>query len=148
MVGTRWRVGNVDVILATTTPAALAAKKVMSTIPIVITAAFDPVGAGLASSLAKPGGNVTGLGLLIPEISAKALALFKEAVPRASRIAVLWNPANPANASIWRELEPVARATGLVLQSQQVREPKDVDVAFVELAQTRRRHPHRATNKI
>jgi putative ABC transport system substrate-binding protein len=128
---------NVDLILATTTPAALAAKKVTSTIPIVITAAFDPVGAGLASSLAKPGGNVTGLGLLVPEISAKALALFKEAVPRASRIAVLWNPANPANASIWRELEPVARATGLVLQSQQVREPKDVDVAFVELAQTR-----------
>ena len=128
---------NVDLILATTTPAALAAKKVTSTIPIVITAAFDPVGAGLASSLAKPGGNVTGLGLLIPEISAKALALFKEAVPRASRIAVLWNPANPANASIWRELEPVARATGLVLQSQQVREPKDVDIAFVELAQTR-----------
>src|SRR4029077_9219869 len=89
------------------------------------------------SSLAKPGGNVTGLGLLIPEISAKALTLFKEAVRHASRIAVLWHPANPANAFIWTELEPVARATGLVLQSQQVREPKDVDVAFVELAQTR-----------
>ena len=124
---------NVDVIVTTTTPAALAAKRITSTIPIVITAAFDPVGAGLASSLAKPGGNVTGLGLLIPEISAKALTIFKEAVPHATRIAVLWNPANPATALVWRQVETIARATGLVLHSQQVREPKDVDVAFVGL---------------
>ena len=128
---------NVDVIVAATTPAALAAKKVTSTVPIVIPSAFDPVGAGLASSLAKPGGNVTGLGLLTPEVSAKALTLLKEVVPHASRIAVLWNPANPANALILREVETVARATGLELHSQQVREPKDVDVAFVELTEDR-----------
>ena len=84
-----------DLILATTTPAALAAKKVTSTIPIVITAAFDPVGAGLASSLAKPGGNVTGLGLLVPEISAKALALFKEAVHEGSPHSGLMEPGQP-----------------------------------------------------
>jgi putative tryptophan/tyrosine transport system substrate-binding protein len=120
-----------------TTPAALGAKKVTSTVPIVITDAFDPVGTGLASSLARPGGNVTGLGLLIPEISAKALTLFKEAVPHVSRIAVLWNPANPANAHVRSEVETVARATGLVLHWQDVREPKDVDDAFVELMQVR-----------
>jgi putative ABC transport system substrate-binding protein len=128
---------NVDVILAATTPAALAAKKATSTVPIVITAAFDPVGAGLARSLAKPGGNVTGLGLLIPEISAKALTLLKEVVPHASRMAVLWNPANPANAHVLSEVETVARAAGLVLHSQEVREPKDVDVAFDGLTKVR-----------
>jgi putative tryptophan/tyrosine transport system substrate-binding protein len=128
---------KVDIIVTPTTPAALAAKKATSTVPIVITAAFDPVGTGLASSLAKPGGNVTGLGLLIPEISAKALTLLKEAVPHASRIAVLWNPANVANVLVWSEVETVARATGLVLHSQEVREVKDVDVAFVELTEER-----------
>ncbi len=128
---------NVDVIVVATTPAALGAKKVTSTVPIVITDAFDPVGTGLASSLAKPGGNVTGLGLLIPEISAKALTLLKEAVAGITRVAVLWNPANAANAHVRSEVETVARATGLVLHWQDVREPKDVDVAFVELTQVR-----------
>ena len=124
---------NVDVIVVTTTPAALAAKKVTITVPIVITAAFDPVGSGLAHSLARPGGNVTGLGLLIPEISAKALALFKEAVPHATRIAVLWNETNPVNALVWKEMEVTAHARGLVLQSQPVLEAGDLDGAFTVL---------------
>ena len=72
---------KVDAIVTQTTPAALAAKQATSTIPIVITSAIDPVGAGLANSLARPGGNVTGLALLQPEISAKALSLLKEVVP-------------------------------------------------------------------
>jgi putative ABC transport system substrate-binding protein len=122
---------NVDAIVVNTTPAALAAKSATSTIPIVITSAFDPVGAGLATSLARPGGNVTGLGLLIPEVNAKALALLKEAVSHLSRVAVLWNAANPANALVWKEIEATARASHIILHSQPIREPKDLDVAFV-----------------
>src|SRR6516165_10487919 len=87
---------KVDVIVVSTTPAALAAKNATSTIPIVFPTAFDPVGAGLADSLARPGGNVTGLGLLIPEVSAKGLALLKEGVPALTEVAVLWNAANSA----------------------------------------------------
>ena len=87
---------KVDAIVVQTTPAALAAKQATRTIPIVITTAIDPVGAGLADSLARPGGNVTGVALLQPEISGKALSLLKEAVPTLSRVAVLWNEANPA----------------------------------------------------
>src|ERR1700730_806657 len=126
---------KVDAIVVSTTPAALAAKKATSTIPIVITSAFDPVGAGLATSLAKPGGNVTGLGMLIPEVNAKALALLKEAVPHLSRVAVLWNTANPANALVWKEIEATARAMDIILHSQPIREPKDLDIAFVGITQ-------------
>src|ERR1700736_6804799 len=101
---------KVDVIVVSTTPAALAAKKATSTIPIVFPTAFDPVGAGLAASLARPGGNVTGLGLLIPEVSAKGLALLKEAVPAATEVAVFWNAANSANSIVLRDVEATARA--------------------------------------
>ena len=80
---------EVDIIVVSTTPAILAAKKATSKIPIVFPAAFDPVGAGLADSLARPGGNVTGLGLLIPEVSAKGLALLKEGVPALAEVAVV-----------------------------------------------------------
>src|ERR1700730_17660698 len=116
---------KVDVIVVSTTPAALAAKKATSTIPIVFPTAFDPVGAGLAASLARPGGNVTGLGLLIPEVSAKGLALLKEAVPAATEVAVFWNAANSANSIVLRDVEATARAIGLAVHPQQVREPKD-----------------------
>ena len=126
---------NVDAIVVNTTPAALAAKRATSTIPIVITTAFDPVGAGLVTSLAKPGGNVTGLGLLLPEVTAKALALLKEAVPSVSQVAVLWNAANPANALIWKEIEATARAMDIILHSQPIREPNDFDTAFVGISQ-------------
>jgi ABC-type uncharacterized transport system substrate-binding protein len=111
---------NVDAIVVNTTPAALAAKWATSTIPIIITSAFDPVGAGLATSLAKPGGNVTGLGLLVPEVNAKALTLLKEAVPGLSRVAVLWNAANPANTLVWKEIEVTARAANVILHSQPI----------------------------
>jgi putative tryptophan/tyrosine transport system substrate-binding protein len=124
---------KVDAIVVNTTPAALAAKKATNTIPIIITSAIDPVGAGLAASLARPGGNVTGIGLLVPEVSAKALVLLKEAVPRLTRVAVLWNAANPALAPVWRHLEASASAAGLVLLSQQVREPQDFEPAFVAI---------------
>jgi ABC-type uncharacterized transport system substrate-binding protein len=126
---------SVDAIVVNTTPAALAAKRATSTVPIVITTAFDPVGAGLVASLAKPDGNVTGLGLLVPEVNAKALALLKEAVSGLRRVAVLWNAANSANQLVWKEIEATARASSIVLYSQAVREPKDFDRAFVEIAQ-------------
>jgi putative tryptophan/tyrosine transport system substrate-binding protein len=121
---------KVDAIVVQTTPAALAAKQATSTIPIVITSAIDPVGAGLANSLARPGGNVTGLALLQPEISAKALSLLKEVVPTLSRVAVLWNVANPAFTPVWRAVDATARSMGLVLLSQPVREPQDFATAF------------------
>jgi putative ABC transport system substrate-binding protein len=128
---------GVDVIVVSTTPAALAAKKATSTIPIVFPAAFDPVGAGLANSLARPGGNVTGLGLLIPEVSAKGLALLKEGVPALTEVAVFWNAANSVNSIVLRDVEVAARAIGLALHPQQVREPKDFEPAFIAIIQER-----------
>ena len=124
---------KVDVIVVNTTPAALAAKNASSAIPIVQMGAIDPVGAGLAASLARPGGNVTGLAILFPELAAKGLALLKEARPGLSRVAVLWNAANPANASVLRETETAARASGLTLQSVPVRAPKDFEDAFAQV---------------
>ena len=128
---------KVDAIVVGTTPAALAAKQATSTIPIVITAAIDPVGAGLADSLARPGGNVTGVALLQPEISGKALSLLKEAVPTLRRVAVLWNGANPAFTPVWREVDTTARSMGLVLLSQPVREPQDFAPAFAVMVSQR-----------
>jgi putative ABC transport system substrate-binding protein len=115
---------KVDVIVVSTTPAALAAKKATSTIPIVFPTAFDPVGAGLAASLARPGGNVTGLGLLIPEVSAKGLALLKEAVPAATEVAVFWNAANSANSIVVRDVEATARAIGLAVTPSRYASPR------------------------
>ena len=128
---------KVDAIVAFTTPAALAAKQATSTIPIVIPTAINPVGAGLAASLAKPGGNVTGVGNLVPEVSGKALSLLKEAVPTITRVAVLWNAGNPALAPVWREVEATAHATGLTLYSQPVNEPQDFATAFAAITRER-----------
>ena len=128
---------KVDAIVVQTTPAALAAKQATRTIPIVITTAIDPVGAGLADSLARPGGNVTGVALLQPEISGKALSLLKEAVPTLSRLAVLWNEANPAFKPVWREVDTTAHSMGLVLLSQPVREPQDFAPAFAAIVSQR-----------
>jgi putative ABC transport system substrate-binding protein len=119
-----------DIIIVTTTPAAFAAKNATQTIPIIIPTALDPVGTGLVASLARPGGNITGLSSLAPELSGKRLELLKEVVPGMTRVAVLWNPANPANASVWKETQAAARALVLQLQSQEVRGPQDIEVAF------------------
>jgi putative ABC transport system substrate-binding protein len=128
---------KVDVIIVVTTPAALAAKKATTTIPIVHPAAIDPVGTGLIASLAHPGGNVTGLSVLNAELSAKRLEVLKEVVPGLSRGALLWNAANPANTLAWKESEGAARALGVALQSQEVRDPKDFEGAFAMMAQQR-----------
>jgi len=105
---------RVDCIIVPTTPAALAAKHATQTIPIVITAAIDPVGTGLVASLARPGGNLTGLSVLAPELNGKRLELLKEVVPGMNRVAVFWNAANPANASAWQETQAAARALVLL----------------------------------
>ena len=128
---------RVDCIIVTTTPAALAAKHATQTIPIVIPTAIDPVGAGLVASLARPGGNLTGLSAMSPELNEKRLELLKEVVPGVTRVAVLWNAANPANAAVWQETQAAARALGLLLHSQEVRGPQDLEGAFARMAQAR-----------
>jgi putative ABC transport system substrate-binding protein len=128
---------RVDCIIVPTTPAALAAKHATQTIPIVMTTAIDPVGAGLVTSLARPSGNLTGLSALSPELSGKRLALLQEVVPGLTRVAVLWNAANPANAAAWHETQAAGRALGLQLHSQEVRAPQDLEEAFARMAQAR-----------
>src|SRR6185295_19384680 len=86
---------KVDVIIAADNPAISAARGATRTIPIVMVTASDPVGTGFVSSLARPGGNVTGLTMLAPEVQGKMLQLLKEALPRAARVAVLWDPREP-----------------------------------------------------
>jgi putative ABC transport system substrate-binding protein len=129
---------KVDLILVWTTPAALAAKAATSTIPILMLAAHDPVGAGLAASLARPGGNVTGLATLVPELSAKRLELLKGLVPRMLHVAVLWNGANPANSLALRQTENAAKRLGVALQLHDVRTPEEFDARFAMIGQ---QHP-------
>ena len=99
---------NVDVIVTSITLAAQAAKKLTTTIPIVVVGVGDPVATGLVASLARPGGNITGLSGLAPELSGKRLELLKEAFPKVSRVGVFWNPASPSNALGWKETEVAA----------------------------------------
>ena len=89
------------------------------------------------ASLARPGGNLTGLSVLAPELSGKRLELLQEVVPGMTRVAVLWNAANPANAAAWQETQAAARALGLQLHSQEVRGPQDLEGAFARMAQAR-----------
>ena len=129
---------NVDLIIATTTPAALAVKKVTSTIPVVLPNSIDPVGVGLVASLARPGGNITGTTQQAPDLIAKRLQLLAQAVPRLSTVAVIWNAANPANGRVWSELQEAARMLHINLQSREVRGPHDFDRVLVDIA---REHP-------
>ncbi len=121
---------NVDIIVAPGTLAPLAAKRVTTTIPIVMANAGDPLGSGLVSSLARPGGNVTGLSLMVPDIGGKRLELLKDVLPRMSSVAVLWNVANPYPALVFRETESAARTFGIEVQSLEVRGPGDFDGVF------------------
>jgi len=121
---------KVDVIVAPGTPAPLAAKRVTRTIPIVMAAAGDPVGTGLVATLAQPGGNVTGLSNFSAELAGKRLQLQKEVLPGVSRVAVLWNSANPVAALLMRETETAARTLGLQVQSVEVRRPEDFENAL------------------
>jgi putative ABC transport system substrate-binding protein len=121
---------KVEVIVATSTPGALAARNATRTTPIVFATAADPVGSGLVASVARPGGNVTGLSLLAPEITARQLQLLKEAVPKAIRVAVISNQANAYTALLVKETEAAARLLAVRLQLLSVRGAGALDGAF------------------
>ncbi len=121
---------KVDIIVTQSTLDAYAARQSTSAIPIVMIASDDPVGTGLVASLARPGGNITGLTSLSRELSGKRLELLKEAVRGLARVAVLWNAANPDKARDVEATQVQARTLGLELQSLEVRGPDDFDGAF------------------
>ncbi len=121
---------KVDIIVSTGPTVTRAAKEATSTIPIVMAQDTDPVGNGFVASLARPGGNITGLSTLYPEISGKQLELLKEIVPRLSRLAVLGNSTHPGNAQALKEIELAAKAFGVKLQYLDVLSPKDIETAF------------------
>ena len=128
---------KLDVLVASASPAIRAAKGVSGTIPIVMVNVVDPVATGFVASLARPGGNIAGLSMLAPELVGKQLELLREVVPKVSRIAVLWNPANPSNAPQLREAEVAPRALGVRLQPLEARGLKEIDSAFVAMARER-----------
>ena len=121
---------KVDVIVTAGPGATRAAKEATSTIPIVMAQDPDPVGNGFVASLARPGGNITGLSTLAPELSGKRLELLKEIVPKLSRVAVLGTSTAPGNAQALREMELAAGAFGVKLQYLDVLDPKDIETAF------------------
>jgi putative ABC transport system substrate-binding protein len=121
---------NVDIIVTRAIPGAVAAKQATATIPIVFVGVADALGAGLVTSLGHPGGNITGLTSLAPELSGKRLELLKETFPKVSRVVVLRNPSNSGDSIIWKDTEEAAQALGLQLQSLEARSAKDLDNAF------------------
>jgi putative ABC transport system substrate-binding protein len=121
---------RVDIILARGTPAVLAAKTASGTIPVIITGVGDPVAQGIVATLARPGGNVTGLSPVVTETYPKRVELLKELVPKATRIAALFNMDNPAIPPQWKEVETAVRSLGLQPQLLDVRKPEDLGSAF------------------
>ena len=121
---------KVDIIVTGGGATTRAAKEMTTTIPIVMAQDGDPVGNGFVASLARPGGNITGLATFAPELSGKRLELLKEIVPRLSRVAVLGNSTQPANAQTLREVELAAKAFGVQLQYLDILGPKDIATAF------------------
>jgi putative ABC transport system substrate-binding protein len=122
---------DVDLILASGTPASLAAKEATSSIPIVMgSLAANPVETGFITSLARPGGNITGMTSMTSQLSGKQLQLLKETVPVLSRVAVFSNPSNPTYGPVLQELEAAAQTLGLELQRLEVRQPDDFGGAF------------------
>ena len=128
---------KVDVIVAPTSIYAGAAKQATSTIPIVFAVHADPIGSGHVASLARPGGNLTGISLMMTETNAKLLELLKEAVPGLSRVAVLWDPATPSHGPSLNAVEVMSRALGLRLQAVAVRSATEFDSAFAAIIRER-----------
>jgi putative ABC transport system substrate-binding protein len=128
---------KVDVVVAETGAATRAAQQATRTIPIVMSLVNDPVGSGLVASLARPGGNVTGLTIMSPDLVGKQLELLKEVVPKMSRVALLRHPDNPASAAQLREAEAAAQALGLRLQTLEARSPQEIDGAFAAMTRER-----------
>ena len=121
---------KVDVIVAAGSQAVRAAQRTTKTIPIVMTSSSDPVRTGFVTSLAHPGGNITGLSILGPDLSTKRLEMLKEVILGVSRVAVFWNPDDPAAKISLRETEDAAKAQAMHLQILEIREASDFESAF------------------
>jgi putative ABC transport system substrate-binding protein len=124
---------RVDVIHTLSTPAAIAARRATTTIPIVFTGVGDPVGTGVVSSLAHPGGNVTGVSIMATELSGKRLEILREMVPKVSRVAMLWNDTNPSMVLRAHEIETAAAKLGVTIQSLGVHDLITFDHAFASI---------------
>jgi len=124
---------RVDMIVTNSGAAAQAARDATETIPIVMATGGDPVRLGVVVSLARPGGNITGLSLMVPELDGKRLDLLKEALPHVSRVAVLWNASNPTSPDQLRQIEAAARVLGLQLHSLAIRHPDELDSVFAAM---------------
>jgi putative tryptophan/tyrosine transport system substrate-binding protein len=121
---------NPDVIISINTAALLALQKATTTIPIVMLGTADPVAAGLVRSVARPGGNITGMSVMAPELSQKRLELLKEAIPNLDRVTVLSNSGNPATVLALQETQAAARTLGITVYSMDVREPGEIGLAL------------------
>jgi putative ABC transport system substrate-binding protein len=119
-----------DVLVTSGSESIFTLKRATGEVPIIMATVMDPVALGVAASLAKPGGNLTGLAILSLELTSKRLQLLKETVPRLSRVAVLWNPANPGNVLMLKEVETASRILGLRWQGVGVRRPEELAGAF------------------
>src|SRR5262249_19327401 len=128
---------RVEVLVTHGTPGAFASKRATNAIPIVVATSADAVASGLVESLARPGGNITGLTYFIPEMSAKRLEILKETFPHASRMAVLVNPDNPAMAPIIQAMELTAKSLKIGLQQFPVRGPNEFAGGFSAIAKIR-----------
>jgi putative ABC transport system substrate-binding protein len=128
---------KVDVIVTGGPPAPEAAKQATSTIPIVFAVAADPAAQGLVASLARPGGNITGLASIAAEVVGKELELLKEVAPKVLRVAVLQNPSNHVHPTVLRQAEGAARALGIQLQIVQARTPPEIEAAFAAMRSQR-----------
>jgi putative ABC transport system substrate-binding protein len=126
-----------DVIVTTSAPAILAVKEATTAIPIVFAGTSDPVRTGFAASLARPGGNLTGLSLMAPDLAGKRLELIKSVVPEASRIAMLWNASDRGMAIRVEQAQLAAPAVHVTLLSPEIRTPTDLENAFVTLTRDR-----------
>jgi putative ABC transport system substrate-binding protein len=124
---------KVDVIVTYGTPASQAAKRATGTIPIVMAGIIDPVASGLVTSLARPGGNITGESMMSPDLVEKQLEILKEIVPKVSRVALLHNPANPGNEPQVRRAQGAARALGIRLQILGAKGPSEIDSDFAAM---------------
>ena len=128
---------NVDSIVVTSTPGALAARRATQSIPIIVPVMGDPIGSGLVTSFAHPAGNLTGLSNLAPELWPKRLELFKEMVPKLSRVAMLWNTNNPAMATGAKGTREAANAMSITIQDRGARDPNELDSVFNALEKQR-----------
>ena len=128
---------KVDVIVTAGTPAALAVKKATTTVPLVMVAVGDPVGTGLVPSLARPGGNLTGLSSIAPDLEGKRLDLLREIVPKLSNVAMFFNSLNPFHVASMQQAGTAAQAMGIKLQQHDIRKSEDLDRAFAAVRKKR-----------